>query len=296
MNTTTFFSYKGGAGRSSTALNTLPYLVEALHASADRPILLIDTDLDSAGMTYLLDCDRYFQRNYDVKDMLLGDDNWTATCSGALSEHPLISKFVPVGNKLGVEDGAVLFLGDDDTKPFDNAQMTGRGEEVLRKLNQFARRNGIKAIVFDSAAGDQYSAVLSTGASSHIVCCMRPTMQFRVGTFNYLRRLAGRGMGGNIDQNVVLLPTVVPMQDMAINGKMQCDQARKNILDYIQDTGLEVSCDFLTEESFGINEVQRFKWQEGVLYNIGKTETLAEDEVTACSRYSKLGKLLAQGD
>ena len=58
-----YFSYKGGAGRSTLAYNTIPILAKYhLHPTKDHPIIIIDTDLDSCGMSYLLGVDA------DVKD------------------------------------------------------------------------------------------------------------------------------------------------------------------------------------------------------------------------------------
>ncbi|MCX4287019.1 MAG: hypothetical protein OSJ68_06990, partial [Clostridia bacterium] len=95
--TITFFSYKGGAGRSSTALNTLPFLVKELNADAKHPVLLLDMDLDSAGMTYLLGCDKFFQKNYDVKKFLLNEEKWSSEQTDDLAHHPLLKHFLPVG-------------------------------------------------------------------------------------------------------------------------------------------------------------------------------------------------------
>ena len=103
MEVITFYSYKGGAGRSSTALNTLPYLVETLEADKKSPILLLDMDLDSAGMTYLLELDKHFQDNnqnksvFDMKDFLKGTESWPDGIAPNLGEHILYKKFVPVG-------------------------------------------------------------------------------------------------------------------------------------------------------------------------------------------------------
>ena len=149
MKTITFYSYKGGAGRSSTTLNTLPYLVEAMDASASSPIILLDMDLDSAGMTYLLDLDVHFKGSYDVKSFLMCEENWSDAATPNLKEHPFFQKLVPVGSQLGVENGAVLFLGVDDRKPIDNNQKDGTKEGVFSKLNRFCRKNGIKAVVMD---------------------------------------------------------------------------------------------------------------------------------------------------
>ena len=48
-----FYSYKGGSGRSTTAMNTVRHLIEELGASPTKPILMIDADLESAGLTFL---------------------------------------------------------------------------------------------------------------------------------------------------------------------------------------------------------------------------------------------------
>ncbi|MBQ9071327.1 MAG: hypothetical protein IJY23_08295 [Clostridia bacterium] len=291
MKTITFYSYKGGAGRSSTTLNTLPYLVESMHASATAPILVLDMDLDSAGMTYLLGLDIHFKGHYDVKSFLMGDENWSEAASASLKEHEFYQKFVPVGNILGVDNEAVMFLGVDDAKPVDNNQMDGTKEDVFNKLRRFCRRNGIKAVVIDSSAGDQFSAVLSTGAANDIVCCMRPTMQFRIGTFNYLHRLSEKTQ----EKRIVLLPTVVPNTDKEVDGEMQRTKAINNIRDRVDDLAIDEVCmDFVTEECFGINEVERFKWKEGVLYKIANTAELSEDEKEATKRYKKLANVLAK--
>lgn len=291
MKTITFYSYKGGAGRSSTTLNTLPYLVETMRASANAPIIVLDMDLDSAGMTYLLGLDVHFKGRYDVKSFLMGDESWSDAPAGSLAEHEFYQKLVPVGETLGVENEAVLFLGVDDAKLVDNNQMDGTKEGVFNKLRRFCRKNGIKAVVIDSSAGDQFSAVLSTGAADDIVCCMRPTMQFRIGTFNYLHRLSEKTQ----DKRIVLLPTVVPSTDKEIDGEMQREKAVKNICARVEDLDMRmVRTDFVTEDCLGINEVERFKWKEGVLYKIGQTSELTADEKEATRRYSKLARILAE--
>lgn len=291
MKTITFYSYKGGAGRSSTTLNTLPYLVETMRASANAPIIVLDMDLDSAGMTYLLGLDVHFKGRYDVKSFLMGDESWSDAPAGSLADHEFYQKLVPVGETLGVENEAVLFLGVDDAKLVDNNQMDGTKEGVFNKLRRFCRKNGIKAVVIDSSAGDQFSAVLSTGAADDIVCCMRPTMQFRIGTFNYLHRLSEKTQ----DKRIVLLPTVVPSTDKEIDGEMQREKAVKNICARVEDLDMRmVRTDFVTEDCLGINEVERFKWKEGVLYKIGQTSELTADEKEATRRYSKLARILAE--
>ena len=56
----TFYSYKGGSGRSTTSINTVKHLIDELGAGKDRPILLVDSDLESAGLTYFFECEKKF--------------------------------------------------------------------------------------------------------------------------------------------------------------------------------------------------------------------------------------------
>lgn len=56
----TFYSYKGGSGRSTTLVNTAKHLIDELKATPDEPILIVDADLESAGLTYFFKCDSRF--------------------------------------------------------------------------------------------------------------------------------------------------------------------------------------------------------------------------------------------
>ena len=47
MKKITFFSFKGGSGRTSLLYNTLPFLANELKASPEEPIVVIDLDIDS---------------------------------------------------------------------------------------------------------------------------------------------------------------------------------------------------------------------------------------------------------
>ena len=49
MKIISFNSYKGGACRTTTCYNTLPFLAKELGATSQQPILVFDVDLDSMG-------------------------------------------------------------------------------------------------------------------------------------------------------------------------------------------------------------------------------------------------------
>lgn len=291
MLTVSFYSFKGGAGRSTTCLNTIPYLCEQLGADKDNPLLLLDMDLDSAGMTYLLNQEDYFHQNYDVKQFLKGEDNdLSVPVAEGLENHPFIKKTVPVGTKFGLtDDKTVLFLGVNDESIFDPNDIGGGKEELFKKLKQFCRKNGIKAVALDTSTGDQVSASISTGASEKIVCCMKNTMQFRIGTFNYLQRLAKN----DPEKQVIIFPTVVPQTDFEIDGEMQKEKSINSILRKSENLSFtSINTDFVSPDMFGINEIERFKWKEDILYKIEKSGNTRDDEKEGIRRYSKLASII----
>lgn len=291
----TFFSYKGGAGRSTTCLNTLPLLAEECGAITSAPILLLDMDIESAGMTYLLGMQDEFKGKFDVKELIRGEENWPQNSVGeSIVDHPLYKYFRPVGKKLGLEnDSAVMFLGvDDSSNSVDRTVIVGAIEAVLTKFRHFCMNNKVRAAVFDSAAGDQFSARLAVEIADKLVFCMRPTIQFRIGTFNYLKRMSMRVGNFGDDTDIILLPTVVPA-DVEIDGVRQLSSAAEDIAKRLADlSNLRVYKDFLSADNFGINEISRFKWKEGILYDLRKVAELSEDEKKALSRYTKLAKLI----
>ena len=307
MKTTTFFSYKGGAGRSTTCFNTIPFLAQEVGACKERPILLIDMDIESAGMTYLLNLDQEFHSTeardrFDVKKLLKNELQFSsARCD--IFNHPLYKEFVPVGKRLGLEDDySVMFLGVDDASPqLNRSDISGSAQPVFTKLVDFADKNYFGAIVMDSAAGDQFSAHVALGVSDNVVFCMKMTHQFRIGTFNYLHKFATNNPAAANYINIILLPTVVA-NDIELDGKSQLQTSIDDIKARLSNlsnkfNSLNITTDFVTEkDNFGINEVIRFKWKEGVLYQISQTHNyqIAEDEKKAYRQYELLARCVGE--
>jgi len=61
----TFYSYKGGSGRSTALMNTVKHLKNELEASANNPILIVDADLESAGLTFFFGCETKFSSFFE---------------------------------------------------------------------------------------------------------------------------------------------------------------------------------------------------------------------------------------
>jgi MinD-like ATPase involved in chromosome partitioning or flagellar assembly len=295
MNFTTFFSYKGGAGRSTTCLNTVPFLAAREEAFTRSPIILMDMDIESAGMTYLLGQQDVFKGKNDVKIFLRNQESWSSDNTCDLADHPFYQWLVPVGKKLGLDDDrAVMFLGvDDSSAQLNRSDVEGRLDEVMHKLRRFAQNYHCKGVVMDSAAGDQFSARLAVDHADKIVFCMKMTHQFRIGTFNYLNKLGIR-LGSSADEkDIILLPTVVP-QDAILDGVSQMQTSIDDISRRVDDLSrLSIVDDFVSSsDMFGINEVMRFKWKEGVLFKLKDETTMSADEETAYQRYKKLARVI----
>lgn len=290
METITFFSYKGGAGRSSTCLNTLPYLKEQLNATKQNPILVLDMDVESAGITYLLNKEKAFASKIDIKKILLGEKQINPNGAASIFEHDLYSAFVPVGNELGLDDNeSVLLLGVDDSNPLERKDLTGLLNNTIEQMKKFAHRNNCSAIVMDSAAGDQPTARLAVPASSKVVLCLRPTKQFRIGTFNYLKRENSRTFRKRENREIILLPTIVP-KDSMIDGELQIENACLDMTHRIKELEkLNINTTFVNKTDLGICEVDRFKWKEGLLYRL---DNLTGDEIKANESYKKLAEVI----
>lgn len=60
----TFYSYKGGSGRSTTLVNTAKHLIDELNISPDNPMLVVDADLESAGLTFFFNLENKFTSKF----------------------------------------------------------------------------------------------------------------------------------------------------------------------------------------------------------------------------------------
>lgn len=282
MLTVSFHSYKGGSCRTSTCYNTLPFLIKELGASSARPLLVIDADLESQGLTYLFESEIFFRnQSFDAKELFSGKNltNYRETC-------------LPVGDKLGVDNQSVYFLGVNDAKNFVAQNVSGQVERVLNNLTA----GNFCGIVYDTAAGDQVSATATNKASQVIVCCMRPTKQFRTGTFSFLGRIGKKWVvqGGEQIRRVIVLPTAVPKENTMIEGIDQKKDAREKICLQIDRLDWEVCEAFVREDTFGIPEVERFKWSEDLLYRLNKAGKIngEADAKSALMRYEKLANTI----
>ncbi|MBQ9099003.1 MAG: hypothetical protein IJY50_06195 [Clostridia bacterium] len=286
MITVSFHSYKGGSCRTSTCFNTLPFLARKLNASSVSPLLVIDADLESQGLTYLFRAEEDFRYHklYDAKELF----------SSKKMPKDFREACLPVGDKLGLEKESVYFLGVNDMKTFVAQNKGGQVDEALNELTD----RGFCGIVYDTASGDQFSAGATNKNSDVLVCCMRPTTQFTTGTFSFLDRISKEWItqGGMQVRRVIVLPTAVPREQTLIDGKDQHKAALEKIVGNCMDVNFEINQAFMHQECFGIPEVARFKWCEDVLFRLDLEDKLIseQDAQLALTRYEKLADTIIE--
>ncbi len=290
-----FFSYKGGSGRSSTLINIIPFLVKELKADHTRPIILLDMDIDSTGLTYLLHQGDKVKSALTIQKIMIDGVPGGNNFQRRLEEHQFFSNLIKVGAEFCCEEGAVLLLpaeaGVSVGKDGTNKNMTNRDSSHIEKIIDVCERYDCAAIVFDSSAGDQDTANVSNSKSDVIVCCMRPTIQFQEGTLDYFKRMS------RIIRNrdVILLPNAVSRVSTNVDGKMYPITAKNRIIDAFRDhfpeTGNTIHFDAMIGSHFGVPLVGRFLWQESILANL-ECDGLTEDEKEAVEMYQQVAYMI----
>lgn len=313
-----FFSYKGGSGRTTTLFNTLPFLAEKLNASAEHPIVIFDMDYRSAGITILLSDGKTFEvENEDSATLSAGQKH---SLQYLIGNNPKCGRRLEdfkgvfaesVGKKLGLDDNeAVLLVGA-------NMQYTMKvrsENDVITILKYYLDNslNGASAIIFDSPSGTQVTANVSISRSDVVVCCMRPSYQFRHTTLKYLTSAVEQYAAADVKKRFVLTMTAVPVKDMVIDGRYQITASHQDVMDTVymlnknaiiknparsRDNPIIDTHMISDRNNLGIREIDRFKWNEKVnLYSIkkGGKEELSENEVKAMARYEELANTIVR--
>ncbi len=303
MKTISFFSYKGGAGRSTLAYNVIPILAaEHIRPTAESPIIVVDTDVDSCGMSYLVKAEKQITDTNCIQHLLGNPFNMKS--EGSIKKHPFLSQLIPVGNAYGYPvNDAILFLpakdlkniGKDAKNNYSEAGQFPYMESLKRFLEVCDEKFDVPAVIFDSAVGNSALANISNEASTVIICVMRPTTQFVNGTRRYLLGVENSEKLLSSDKHIVLVPNVIPEDAISINGLRYPDAAISKICndfdDFEDGTNNTYHFDMLDRDEFGIPAVKRFMWIEDALYIKPQSE-LNDNEKVALGRYRKLARII----
>lgn len=296
-----FFSYKGGAGRSTLAYNTIPLLAkEHLHPTKEHPIIIIDTDLDSCGMSYLLNVDADVRDDCCTQD-LLKNGLKSLERPEFIWQHPNFKDLFAVGDHFGYDKESILFLAAKDVKNVDDQgnynDANNPFEERLRNFINLCKYYKVPAVILDAAVGNNATANATNQVSNTVVCCMRPTIQFVNGTVRFLKALE---QCGSFDghKKIIAVPNVIPQEEVVVDGKKYPDYAIQRITTQFnmlkdnapEDSGITYNLDMLDKKEFGIPAIKSFMWREGQLCT---QEELNDNEQVALERYKKLAAIIS---
>ena len=278
----------------------------------DQKMSLQDKKVRETYSARNLFCEDDARRVQDIKNL----DN----CESDYFEE----NYNKIGNQLGLEDDkSVLFCGVYENSATITDEQYKQIEShspllnLIQSISGFSDEDMPRAIVFDCASGIQMTTLLALDYADKVVMCLRPTVQARIGTLSYMRnRLPERfkkSMLGSQKREVILLPTSVAGINVGLNEENREEVIarlkklrRKALLDinssligglkgYEREYGLPYSLntemiDPDENEMVGIPEVERFKWEEGLLYAM---DNLTEQEKQLLKRYEKLSSIIA---
>ena len=290
------FSYKGGAGRSTLAMNIVPYLADALGASEERPLVLVDMDVDSCGITYFLNLHNFVtdaEKRFIVQK-LFGSDGVVPQEDEEISpkDHKLFSHLRGVGRFFNYPDRAILCLPAMQGASLGEAG-TNYDKTTPPQLGTFldeCEEHDICCVLFDSAVGDQPTARWSNHFADKILCCLRPTEQFREGTSRFFDTFDEKSEHG---KSIIVIPNVVPTDPLVIQeeeGLMHYPEHAKEKIREVFKSNIEnglnnYDMSMLEGDCFGVPKIDRFMWHESVLRT---APDLKENERDALQSYKKI--------
>jgi len=300
-----------------------------------EPFVIVDTDTESAGSTFLYRAKDKFYKDSRYpsvqRRMVIKDDTNYAEADDSDKEK-FFKTMCPVGAYFGLpeaEQNAVLLIGANlDRNSAKDADVAGDGGDDGEQMENFSnnitkacKACGAKALFFDTPSGTQFLARKSIKESEIIVCCMRPTFQFREGTHGQLLNFVKLDIKNRNRKRVyVLTPTTVcvdkgqqfgPKKDAypekaltEIKALFNSDNLEDEdqevkdafksqvMLDMLEPTKQD-SCDASVTDIFGIPEIKRFKWFEECLGRLlidGKE--LSNNDKMGLGQYDKLAQTI----
>lgn len=295
MKTISCFSYKGGAGRSTLALNIIPFLAKRLNATPEKPLIVVDMDIDSCGLTYLYGL-QDINKDKSTVQSLFGASGAIPHEKCSATEHILFLGFCPVGEYYHMPNRSILCL---PAKPGGQIGLTNYNAPpgFFVNFRDECENVGCCGILFDSAVGNQLTAGWSNQYSEYILCVMRPTKQFRDGTNRYFDDFDKQAR----HKNIIIVPNVVPTDNLTINESGEerhyPEYARTAILNDFSDNVSRGNNNYILDlaqgEIFGVPKIDRFMWLEGILYNVAENK-LSPTEKNALEQYKKIVDLICK--
>lgn len=281
------YSYKGGAGRTLCTANLVGLLAREIAASKAAPIVLLDMDLDSAGLTIMLDQPEAVGNKELNMSKIMGG-KFSLRGNEKLSQLRRES-ITDISALVDAPEGSVLFIGAEPVGHKSEPKSGTMADVMVGLLEVFGAGN-VSAVVMDCASGLQPVADLTRQLSNVIVYCCRLTGQFLWGTDRELKSFVGSNAAGE-KPNIIVLPVAVPDPSKSELFKEYLRVAMSDLARLEMDLRKQANIFLLRP---GICEVELFKWHEEVLSLVAKGGTLAQDESSALMSFHLLATKVAE--
>jgi hypothetical protein len=304
-----------------------------------EPFVIVDTDTESAGSTFLYKAKDVFFKDADhhsVQRRMVESDDMNYSEATDSEKERFFRNMHPIGMFFGLtetEEKAVLLIGANldrnSSKEADIAGDSGDdGEQIKNFKNNITRACklcGAKGLFFDTPSGTQFLARKSVMESEIVVCCMRPTNQFREGTRQQLINFINMDIDNTAvgRRKYILTPTAVCVDanqrffeggeerlypskakedirlEFGTDNMNEDDNVKKAfrenvVLDMLEPTPSAMKKFSDSEDGdtvFGIPEIKRFKWFEACLGKLAESELSANDKM-AINRYEYLAQTI----
>lgn len=286
-----FFSYKGGAGRTSVVYNIIPLIARKLNATPENPIVVVDLDIDSMGLSFLMNVRVDSTHLFTVQNMIDLKITWPL-----VTKESLFKNLVHVGELFGYsksEAGAILFMpANTSVSNTRNSNYDQRNNATpLETLRRKCQESGCKALILDTPTGDQLTARYALETADIINVCMRITHQFRRGTIDFLEK---KDRSEFNSKRLIIVPNAVPREEIYIDDRLfNYEIVRNDFIERAQAVVKNNKLDFrlMSENSFGIPEVKLFKFKEDMLYRMKRNDN---DETEAFEKFNQLVDIICE--
>jgi len=313
----TFFSYKGGAGRSVACANVSNHLVSTLGKS----VAVFDFDIESVGQSYihhvpkaLLQGGGEASTNWVyVQDLLNGARRDSAGSTVETLDFNDKDKFEDLFSR--------MFLDVTEKDKFEGYRIEGASPSPRKLLvlarpaadvltpdgrtqqgsalrSVLVRLASVEFALFDSPSGTQPLATLARRHSQVMVVLCRPSRQFLEGTRYFLHQLVESTHEEAPALTVLFVLSAVPMGD---EFRKQREGALSRMEEIVRELKAESKVrDRITfripehhrpKRTLVIPEVARLKWQDEVLAS-QRERGMDDDTLAGIEAYRRLAEVI----
>lgn len=308
----TFFSYKGGAGRSVACANVANHLVRTFH----KTTAVFDFDIESVGQSYIHNVPKAFlygrgETNWlYLQDVLNGgrhdasgvketfdfNDRFEDLLSRMLLDVTKPGQFEGYRPDGSGEAAKLLLLArpvSDVIAPDQRAQQSNTLRSVLLRLTT------VDFALFDSPSGTQPLAHLARTHSQVLVALCRPSRQFLEGTRYFLQRLVDSTREEHPALTVLVVLSALPMGDAFRQQRQEAVEEVQAMVRQLGEDAKAVGRVTLRmpeyqdgpERRLVIPEVSRLKWRDEVL-PLQRTKGMDDESLAGTSAYRRLAEVL----